>query len=179
MLWWTSFGDYAQPDRSTLYETTIDSAFDAFAKQHEVDKSRVYIAGDQEGGMVAVHHAFAHPERWKGVVATEVAFEEALVKPNAEAAKKAGLKVKYLIERDAFAKRLAADPTKKIDPAAVLAAWTDHLEKLGFPGAIEAWSKEAPSQTSATTSPADPLTTRIVADLRAMQPAAVEAASPK
>jgi predicted esterase len=179
MVWWTSFADYAQPDRSLLYETSIDSAFDAFAKQHPIDKSRVFIAGDQEGGMVAMHHAFAHPERWKGVVSTEAAFEESLVKPNAEAAKKAGLKVKVLIDRDAFAKRLAADPSRKIDPAEVLSAWTDHMEKLGFPGAIETWTKEAPSQTSATTSPTDPLTTRIVADLRAMQPTTVEAASPK
>jgi predicted esterase len=171
-VWWTSFADYARPDRSDLYEQSVISALAAFQKANKVDPARVWIAGDVEGGMVALRMAFAHPETWKAVLANDTGLETALLKPHAEAAKKAGLKVKILIDRDAFAKRLAADPSRKVDPAVVLSAWNDNLMGMGFLNALEAWSKDPAS-------PADALTPKLVASLRAMQPAAVDAATPK
>ena len=74
----------------------------------------------------------------------------------------------------AIAKRLAADPAQPPRADKLIAEWSEALSKLGFPGAVEVWTKDA-----SETPYADQARAKIVATLRAMQPAAVEAAAPK
>jgi pimeloyl-ACP methyl ester carboxylesterase len=129
-----------------------------------------------EGGLVALRLAFANPQTYKGVVTVDTDPITQMLQSKAASAVKAGLKVKLLVDRDSLAKRLAADPAQKADAAKVIASWTDEFTKMGYTGAVDAWSKSAPESTPAAP---DPVTQKIVASLRAMQPGTVEAAAPK
>jgi predicted esterase len=174
MAWYVSFGDYTGGLRLPAYEKTVTAAVDAFGRAHKVDSARVWIAGDVEGGIVATRLAFAYPKLYKGAVAVESPLVLSLVQSKAGPAAKEGLKFKLLIDKDAFAKRLAADPTQPPRADKLIADWTEQLSKLGFPDALEVWTKDA-----SATPYADQARAKIVAVLRAMQPAAVEAAAPK
>jgi predicted esterase len=173
MAWYLNLADYAGGLRLTAYEKSVTAALDAFKKTHKIDPARVFIAGDLEGGLVATRLAFAYPQTYKGAVAVESPFVPTLLQSKAGPAAKAGLKYKLLLEKDALAKRLAADPSQPLTADNVIAQWSDEMTKLGFQGAVEAWSKD-PSAPGA-----DATTQKIVATLRAMQPATVEAGAPK
>lgn len=158
--WFLGVSDYSDPARTAAHETTILPAIDAIERRQRIDRTRIVLAGESEGAIVALRVAFAHPDVFSGVLADEGAFVPRLLAESAPRAHDLGLRVHMLLDRDDFRARLAADPT--IDPSAVLAQWTSTWDAWGFAGVLETYTRDgtgpdgvAPGSRSGSGSGAD------------------------
>jgi tetratricopeptide (TPR) repeat protein len=148
-------------DKPWIYEKPVGAAFDLFAKSHPIDRSRVFIAGEGQGGMVAFNVAVSAPGTWKGVVA----LRSTLLRTNAMAARgrmagRAGLKARLLVPAaGVYAPQLEAGALDQ-----ELTATGRQLTEWGIPDAIEHLEIKADD--------ADGLAARLEAALKGFQPAA-------
>ncbi len=89
---------FADPDfyqqNAWKYERTIQAAYDAFQKGNPVDKSRVFLAGEGQGGVVAFNAAISAPGLYKGVVAFDSPVNMELAAKKAANAAKMGFRAK-------------------------------------------------------------------------------------
>lgn len=171
-LWYRNIDDFANPKRSFLYEKSVNDAIDGFKKQHKIDRTRVYLAGEGDGATVALHVAMSQPGLYKGVVALDGLVLAQQLAEKAANAVKAGLKVRLLIDRGILARKLEESAgQEKVDQQKLLDAWSDQLGKLGFQNALTAFAHDEkdPQQT-------DKL---VLETLRGFQPQTVEAGASK
>jgi pimeloyl-ACP methyl ester carboxylesterase len=85
-------GPQAYQQGAWKYEKTIQTALDAFGKEHKIDRERVYIAGEGEGGTVAFNAAVGAPGQYKGVISIDGPVLLSLAQPKAANAAKLGLR---------------------------------------------------------------------------------------
>jgi poly(3-hydroxybutyrate) depolymerase len=67
MVWYANISDLAVPAREPALEKSVKAALAAFKKAHAVDAARVFLAGEAEGGLVALRMAVSDPRTFKGV----------------------------------------------------------------------------------------------------------------
>ncbi len=84
------------------YEKPINAAFDAFNKQQKVDKTRVFLAGEGQGGLVAFDAALGAPGLYKGVVVLDAPVLMSLVSSKAANAAKMGFRGKLFLGQRIF-----------------------------------------------------------------------------
>ena len=69
MSWFHDLNQYQT--KYWTFEKPVNAAVSAFKKKHELDRSRVFIAGEGQGAMVAFNVGLAGPGLYKGVVALD------------------------------------------------------------------------------------------------------------
>jgi predicted esterase len=90
MQWFASAQRYTQA--AWKYERNVNAAVDAFKKEHKLDKNRVFIAGEGQGGMLAFNIAISAPGLYKGVLVFDSPLALALAQPKAANAVKMGFR---------------------------------------------------------------------------------------
>ncbi|MEZ5977186.1 MAG: hypothetical protein R3F34_03095 [Planctomycetota bacterium] len=94
MSWMPNFGEYQQ--RYWIYEKPVQDAVSAARKKYDVDRSRIYVAGAGDAGIVAMNIAIGSPGLFKGVVTLDAPVVEQLVQEKAPNAGKMGLRARLL-----------------------------------------------------------------------------------
>ncbi len=97
------------------YEKPINAAFDAFNKQQKIDKTRVFIAGEGQGGLVAFNVAIGAPGLYKGVLVLDAPVLMSLVSQKAASAGKMGFRGKLLLGKTIFGAPTDTDPKALAD----------------------------------------------------------------
>ena len=126
MNWYDTLEEYTA--KPFLYERSVNDVVSAFQKEHPIDRSKVVVAGEGVGGLVALNVAINGPGLYKGVVTLNGKFQPALYAGKAPAAGKMGLKVALLHDAP------AADAPKEAGPAEVASAETKSLQTWGLGG---------------------------------------------
>jgi pimeloyl-ACP methyl ester carboxylesterase len=157
LQWFEDIATYqAQP---WSLERTIGDSLAAFGKEHPVDKSKVLIAGEGYGGVVASNVAFTLPGTYKGALLVDSVLVPGLLQNKAANASKVGLKMKLLVDAAAIAPMLGS-----LDPLKAIEEWNKVFTTFNVAG----------SAASYTPDPADPKKVHklIVEGLKALAPAA-------
>lgn len=95
MSWFDDLEQYGQ--RFFDYERTINRAVKAFAREHVLDRQRVYIAGTGQGGMVAFNVAVHGSGFYRGVLVLNGPLHDVLAQPKIAQAAASGLQVRVLV----------------------------------------------------------------------------------
>jgi predicted esterase len=153
-------------DAPGTYEKPVADAVAAFKKDHKLDKTRVFIAGEGVGCTLACDVAVRSPGLYRGAVGLEGALLTDLLAPNAPNAGKAGLKLKLFLDASRTKTTL---PNQDVDK--IVSSWNQALEKWGIAGGVSTFAPDAkdPKQV-------DKL---VVEALKSFAPAAIEAGAPK
>lgn len=95
MQWFASAQRYTQA--AWKYERNVNAALEAFKKEHDLDKSRVFIAGEGQGGMLAFNVAISAPGLYKGVLVFDSPLALAIAQPKAANAAKMGFRGRVFV----------------------------------------------------------------------------------
>jgi len=96
MTWFENVGEYKL--KPFLVERAVNDAVSAFQKEHPLDKTRVAVAGEGIGGVVAMNVAINGPGLYKGAVTVDSPFRADIYSAKAPNAAKMGLKVALLLD---------------------------------------------------------------------------------
>ena len=96
MTWFDNRDEYLQ--RYWTFEKHVNKGVSAFKKEHELDKERVYIAGEGLGAVVAFNVGVAAPRLYKGVVMLDSVPLLELAQPRAAVAAEAGFQAHLLFD---------------------------------------------------------------------------------
>ena len=130
MGWYDSLMAYvASP---ATYESSVLEALDAFVSEHEIDPAKVLLAGEGQGGALALDVALDSPGRFAGVLVVNAAPFEQILAPRAAQAGKSAPKVRFLLERGSIFGLL---PTE--DPDAWSTRLREDFERWHLPATIE------------------------------------------
>lgn len=123
------FDDYAAYSaRPWLAEKRVAEATSAFAKRYPLDRSRVFIAGEGQGALVASSVAVTTPGFYKGALLFDGPFDAQLITGRAPNASRTGLRLSILVSSTALKPYLAQGE----ELATRLSAWSRALEALGL-----------------------------------------------
>jgi predicted esterase len=137
MAWWDDL--QAFQNKSWSFEKSIGEAVTAFKKEHKLAQSRVFIAGEGLGSIVAFDVAFGSPGLYKGALGLNGGLLPELLSPRASSAAKAGLKVELWMETSAAQKILP--PGQALDK--LTAHWNQLLETWGVQGRVQSFTLAA------------------------------------
>ncbi len=160
MSWFDNLEAYVQ--RSWTYEKTVLDGVSAFQKERKLDRSRVVIAGEGQGGLLACSVGIGSPGLFKGVLALDAIIPPHIV-DKAPNAGKMGLGLRCLFDRASF------PPDQDLD--ALVAGLGEFLRGGSIAGEVKAFDRGEPDAYRAL----------LVENVRALLPAAspVEAAVAK
>lgn len=87
-------------DRYHAYEQPVHHAVIAFQKLHAIDRRRVVVAGEGQGGLLAASVAMGSPGLFKGLLVVDAALVEQLASWRGPSAGKVGLRAVFLLSED-------------------------------------------------------------------------------
>jgi len=131
------------------FEKPATDAITAFKKEHPTDKSRIAIAGEGVGGLLALNTAIGSPGLIKGVVALNSGPNPDLMAAKAPTAGKMGLRARILIEAAALSKLASDAGQKEEDGPKIVAGWTKLLQTWGITGEARTISGDAAATKAA------------------------------
>jgi predicted esterase len=137
MAWWDDPGAFQQ--KPWTFEKTVDDAVTAFKKDHKLDKSRVFIAGEGAGTLVAFDAAVRSPGLYKGVVGLNGGMVPQILTAKAPAAAKMGLKMKLFVDPAEIKKGLPPDQ----DVAKIVEGWNQAMQAWGMTGGVASFTPDA------------------------------------
>jgi predicted esterase len=157
MSWFDDPNAYTQ--RYWTYERSVHDAVTAFRKEHKLDKDRVFLAGEGQGGMVAFNVAVSSAGLYKGALVVDGGIHTELAQKKAANAGKLGFRARLVTRPDAIQGLPAG-----LDAKSLLAGIESRLKEWGV------------TDTSVTLLPPATdvagLRTAVLASLRSMEPKA-------
>lgn len=120
------------------YHQSVHAAFEAFQKEHKVDREHVYICGEGGGAIVASAVALSKPDVYKAAVLLEGVLVPGLFADNGRNAGKLGLRVRFLNDPVRLREALGEGE----DVAATLAEWNALLRTWGIRGGAEEYDAQ-------------------------------------
>lgn len=96
MSWYMDAQDFAR--RPWTYATTVDEALKAFREEHELDPERIFIAGLDQGGVLAFDIGIAAPGLYRGAFVLDGPILEIQVPAKAPNAAKLGFR--YVVRQN-------------------------------------------------------------------------------
>lgn len=132
MTWFEDLAGYKA--KYSTFEKPVTDAFTAFKKEHPIDKSRVVIAGEGLGALVALNVAIGNPGLIKGAVALNGGLNADMMAAKAPSAGKMGLRARILFEEAALSKLMTETGKKEEDGAKLLDSWSKSLQTWGIAG---------------------------------------------
>ena len=136
MQWYVGLGDYQT--NYWKYEKTVADAVSAFKKEHKLEPTRVFIAGEGQGGMVAMNVALFSPGLYKGALALSGVPNLKLAETKLPTAAKNGVKLAVLWNK-AHVYGLGDDAAQIEKTATDLGAV---FKKLGFTATVSTFERK-------------------------------------
>jgi predicted esterase len=137
MEWFNILSDYQE--NYWKYEKTVSEAVTAFKKEHKLEPTRVFIAGEGQGGMVAVNVALFSPGLYKGAITLSGLTNLKLAETKLQTAAKMGMKLAVLWDK-ARVFGLGADAAQVDKTATDL---DGVLKKIGFTATVTSFTRKA------------------------------------
>lgn len=131
MAWWDDAAAFQQ--KSWSFEKSIGDAVTAFKKDHKLDKTRVFIAGEGLGSIVAFDVAVGSPGLYRGALGWNGGLVPELLNAKAPTAGKTGLKVALFMDSAAAKKTLP--PGQDLEK--LIASWNQVLQTWGIQGSVK------------------------------------------
>lgn len=122
-----------------LFERTVSDGVSAFKKEHKLDKARVFIAGENIGGILATDIAVAGPGLYKGVLNVNGSLPRPLIEKKAADAGKMGLKLRLVLDAVDWKQRV--EKPEEFDK--LLSDMNQSLTKWGIQGGVSAYTPDA------------------------------------
>jgi predicted esterase len=136
MAWFETMDEYTA--KPSIYEMSVNDAVTTFQKSHPIDKTRVVVAGEGIGGLVALDVAINSPAIYKAVVSLNGRFNPQLYAGKAPTAGKMGLKVALLLDSAKLGKE--AEPEGGLEK--IVAAENRSLQTWGLSGEAKAFAPD-------------------------------------
>jgi predicted esterase len=121
------------------FEKPVGEAVAAFKKEHKVDKSRVFIAGEGFGCTLALDIAVGSPGLYRGAVGVDGTLLTDLMSRNGPNAGKAGLKLRLFL--DTARAKLTLPPNQDVEK--LVQTWNQSLQAWGIAGGVSTVTPDA------------------------------------